>query len=244
LYMLPRPVRITDIAQETSQVKTYILDGGIAAQPGQFVMVWLPRLNEKPFSLVDDDPLTLAVARVGPFSSRLHELKVGDRLWIRGPLGRGFDIVGQRILLVGGGYGVAPLAFLAKRATEASHKVAVMGAASKDDLFFQDRFAELGCEVILVTEDCSVGVGGLCTDAVEVLLSERKFDVLCGCGPEAMLDRLESMCRQRGIAGQLSKEAYMRCGMGVCGSCQRDGFLVCRDGPVVHIMKEKGVDTA
>jgi dihydroorotate dehydrogenase electron transfer subunit len=241
LEMLPQPMRIDNITQETSQVKTLVLDSGIAAQPGQFVMVWLPRLNEKPFSLVNDDPLTLTVAKVGPFSSRMHELEVGDRLWVRGPLGRGFDIAGDRILLVGGGYGVAPLAFLAKRDTEASHKVAVIGAASKDELFFQDRFAEYGCEVALVTEDCSVGMGGLCTDAVEVLLSERKFDVLYACGPEAMLDKLESMCRQRGISGQLSKEAYMRCGMGVCGSCQRGGFLVCRDGPVVHIMNEKGV---
>jgi dihydroorotate dehydrogenase electron transfer subunit len=232
LSKLPQPTRIAEIVQETSQVKTLVLDGKAEAQPGQFVMVWVPRLNEKPFSLVDDDPLTLTVARVGPFSSRLHDLEVGDRLWIRGPLGRGFDITGERILLVGGGYGVAPLAFLARRATGASSKVAVVGAATKDDLFFRERFAESGCEVILVTEDCSAGMGGLCPDAAETLLSERKFDVLYACGPEGMLDKLERICRQRGIPGQLSKEAYMRCGMGVCGSCQSDGLLVCKDGPV------------
>jgi dihydroorotate dehydrogenase electron transfer subunit len=231
---LPEPVRITDITQETSQVKTFVLDAGITARPGQFVFVWLPRLNEKPFSLVSDDPLTLTVARVGPFSSRLHELEVGDRLWIRGPLGRGFDIAGERMLLVGGGYGVAPLAFLAKRATGSIYKLAVIGAANREDLFFQDRFEESGCEVILVTEDCSAGVGGLCTDAAEELLSGVGFDVLYACGPEAMLDKLNRICRERGIPGQFSKEAYMRCGMGVCGSCQRDGFLVCRDGPVFH----------
>lgn len=230
--MLPQPTRILDIVQETSQVKTFVLDGKVDAQPGQFVMVWLPRLNEKPFSLVNDNPLTLTVARVGPFSSRLHELKVGDRLWVRGPLGRGFDITGERILLVGGGYGVAPLAFLAKRATRVSYKVAIVGAATKDDLLFQERFAQSGCEVVLVTEDCSAGVGGLCTDAAEALLSEAKFDALYACGPEPMLDELERICRQQGIPGQLSKEAYMRCGMGICGSCQRDGLLVCRDGPV------------
>ncbi len=230
--MLPQPMRIASIVRETSQVKTFVLEGGIGAQPGQFVMVWLPGLNEKPFSLVNDDPLTLTVARLGPFSSRLHELEEGDRVWIRGPLGRGFDIRGERILLAGGGYGVAPLAFLARRATEVSHKVAVIGAASKGDLFFQDRFAKSGCEVVLVTEDCSAGMGGLCTDAAEALLSEREFDALYACGPEAMLDQLENICRQRGISGQLSKEAYMRCGIGVCGSCQRDGLLVCKDGPV------------
>ena len=225
-------MRIAGIVRETSHVKTFVLDGGVVAQPGQFVMVWLPRLNEKPFSLVNDDPLTLAVARVGPFSCRLHELNVGDRLWVRGPLGRGFDIEGERILLVGGGYGVAALAFLARRATRVRHKMVVIGAVTKDDLLFQDRFAESGCEVMLVTEDCSAGVGGLCTDAAKALLSEARFDVLYACGPEGMLDKLERICRQQGIPGQLSKEAYMRCGMGVCGSCQRDGLLVCKDGPV------------
>lgn len=229
---LPVPMRIASVVRETSQVKTFTLDAGMAAHPGQFVMVWLPRLNEKPFSLVNDDPLSLTVARVGPFSSRLHELEAGDRLWVRGPLGRGFDITGERILLVGGGYGVAPLAFLARRATQVTYKVAVIGAANKDDLFFQGRFAECGCEVILVTEDCSAGVGGLCTDAAEALVSEERFDGLYACGPEAMLDTLGRICRQQGIPGQLSGEAYMRCGMGVCGSCQRDGLLVCRDGPV------------
>ena len=229
---LPRPMRVASIVQETSQVKTFVLDAGLAADPGQFVMVWIPRLNEKPFSLVDDDPLTLTVARVGLFSSRLHELQVGDRLWVRGPLGRGFDIRGDRLLLVGGGYGVAPLAFLARRASQATEKVVVIGARSSDELFFQNRFADSGCKVLLVTEDCSAGVGGLCTEAAEGLLSGRRFDVVYGCGPDAMLAELECICRRQGIRGELSKEAYMRCGMGVCGSCQREGLLVCQDGPV------------
>ncbi|TKJ29103.1 MAG: dihydroorotate dehydrogenase electron transfer subunit [Chloroflexi bacterium B3_Chlor] len=236
--MLPRPMRIAQITQEAIRVKTFTLAGELVADPGQFVMVWLPRVDEKPFSLVSDDPLTLTVAKVGPFSARLHELKVGDRLWIRGPLGRGFNIAGQRPLLVGGGYGVAPLAFLASRATEVSHKVAVVGAATKDDLFFEARLAASGCEVVVVTEDCSAGEGGLCTDVAEALLTEQHFDGVYACGPEAMLDKAEELCRQHGIPGQLSKEAHMRCGMGVCGSCQRDGLLVCRDGPVFDLEPE------
>ena len=139
------------------------------------------------------------------------------------------------MLLVAGGYGVAPLAFLASKTTEASRKVVVIGAASKDELFFQDRFAEAGCEVVLVTEDCSAGSGGLCTDAADALLRDQEFDMVYACGPEPMLDAVEEMCRRHGIPGQVSKEAYMRCGMGVCGSCQRGGLLVCRDGPVFHV---------
>ncbi|NIN64392.1 MAG: dihydroorotate dehydrogenase electron transfer subunit [Anaerolineae bacterium] len=226
---------IAEIAEETSRVKTFTLDSRLDAQPGQFVMLWLPQLDEKPFSLASDDPVTLTVAKVGPFSGRLHQLEVGDRLWIRGPLGRGFDIRGDSMLLVGGGYGVAPLSFLASRAPQAGRKVAVIGAGTKNELFFEDRFAASGCEVTVVTEDCSAGEGGMCTDIAEALLSEEPFDVVYACGPEAMLDKVEEICRQRGIPGQLSKEAYMRCGLGVCGSCQRNGLLVCVDGPVFHV---------
>jgi dihydroorotate dehydrogenase electron transfer subunit len=233
--MLPQRLELVYTAQLTPTVKLLTLEGTLAAQPGQFVLVWLPGLNEKPFSLVDDDPVTLAVARVGPFSSRLHVLEAGDYLWLRGPLGRGFDLVGDRMLLVGGGYGVAPLAFLAARATAVRRKVAVIGAGTKGDLFFEDRLAEAGCETVLVTEDCSAGQGGLCTDVAETLLAQEDFDVLYGCGPEGMLDRLERVCQERGIPGQVSKEAYMRCGMGVCGSCERDGLLVCTDGPVFTV---------
>jgi len=227
-------MRVVETAQPTESVKTITLDGRQPAQPGQFVMVWLPGLDEKPFSLVSDDPVTLAISRVGPFSARLHELTVGDRLWLRGPLGRPFDLVGERLLLVAGGYGAAPLAFLAARATQAQRKVAVIGAATRGDLLFQDRFTDAGCEVVPVTEDCSVGEGGLCTDVAERLLREETFDAVYGCGPEGMLEKLEQLCIELGIPGQLSKEAYMRCGMGVCGSCERKGLLVCRDGPVFN----------
>jgi len=233
--MLPIPMRLVSTVQLTAKVKILTLDGQLWAHPGQFVMTWLPRLDEKPFSLVSDDPVTLAVANVGPFSSRLHKLEVGDRLWIRGPQGRGFDIVGERLLLVGGGYGVAPLAFLASRATSVQRKVAVVGAATADEIFFEDRLRKAGCEVVLVTEDCSAGEGGLCTDIAESLLREEVFDMIYACGPEGMLDQLEECCRGRGIPGQLSKEAYMRCGMGVCGSCERNGLLVCKDGPVFEV---------
>jgi len=233
--MLPQPLRVAESVQLTPRVRELTLDGQLPAQPGQFVMAWLPGIDEKPFSLVDDDPVTLVVAKVGPFSSELHQLGVGDHLWLRGPFGRGFDIVGRHAVLVGGGYGVAPLAFLAKRASGVPRKVAVIGAATGDDLFFQERFARVGCEVVQVTEDCSVGQGGLCTDVAERLLGEEPFDALYACGPEGMLERMEQLCVEKRVRGQVSKEAYMRCGLGVCGSCARDGLLVCKDGPVFSV---------
>jgi len=230
---LPRPTKIAKVIEESAQVRTFVLEAAVEADPGQFIMVWLPRVNEKPFSLVDADPVTITVARVGPFTEKLHRLGIDDKIWFRGPLGQGFELRGERILLIGGGYGVAPLAFLAQRAVGAGRQVtAVIGARSRADLIFPQRFAKLGCSAVLATEDGSAGVQGLATDVSESLLEQGGVDAVYACGPEAMLDRVLELCRSHGLSCQLSLEKYMRCGLGVCGSCQRGGTLVCRDGPV------------
>jgi dihydroorotate dehydrogenase electron transfer subunit len=230
---LPRPTKIARVIEENAQVKTFVLETTLEADPGQFIMIWLPRVDEKPFSLVDADPVTITVARVGPFTEELHRLRNDDRIWFRGPLGRGFELRGERILLIGGGYGVAPLAFLAQRAVEAGRGVtAVIGARSRADLIFPQHLAELGCSVVLVTEDGSAGVRGLATNVADSRLKRGEIDAVYACGPEAMLNRVLELCRGHGLFCQLSLEKYMRCGLGVCGSCQRGGLLVCRDGPV------------
>ena len=230
---LPQPTKIAKVIEESAQVRTFVLEATVEADPGQFIMVWLPRTDEKPFSLVNADPVAITVARVGPFTEKLHRLRIDDRIWFRGPLGRGFELRGKRILLIGGGYGVAPLAFLARRAVGARRRVtAVIGARSRADLVFPQRFAELGCSVVLATKDGSAGVRGLATDVAESLLEQGEADAVYACGPEAMLDRVLELCRSYGLFCQLSLEKYMRCGLGVCGSCQRGGMLVCHDGPV------------
>ena len=241
---LPHPARIRAIQILNARTKTFVLHDATEAVPGQFVMLWLPRLDEKPFSLVEDDPLTITVVQVGPFTQALHRLQVGDRLWWRGPLGHGFQIEGQRLLLAGGGCGAAPLAFLARRAVARGCEVTVaLGARTGGELLLVDRFADLGVRVLVATEDGSVGHQGMATDLVETLLAKDQSDALVrlrltnvyGCGPEEMLIALEELGRRYVIPTQLSWEAYVRCGMGLCGSCQREGRLVCRDGPVFRV---------
>jgi dihydroorotate dehydrogenase electron transfer subunit len=230
---LPQPAEIAKVIEENAKVKTFVLEAAVEAAPGQFIMVWLPRVDEKPFSLVDADPVTIAVARVGPFTEKLHQLRIDDRIWFRGPLGQGFELKGEHILLIGGGYGVAPLAFLAQRAVGTGRRVTtVIGAQSRADLVFPERFAELGCSVVLATEDGSAGARGLATDVAESLLDQGEVDTVYACGPEAMLNRVLELCRAHRLSCQLSLEKYMRCGLGVCGSCQREGMLICHDGPV------------
>ena len=238
---LPQVARIVSMASESPKVRTVVLDLGLEAEPGHFVMAWLPGVDEKPFSLVQADPVTLTIARVGSFTTKLHALRVGDRLWIRGPLGRSFTlppIPGSQspLLLIGGGYGVAPLYFLAERAQRAGWRASVViGARTAADVVFANRFESLGAQVVVTTDDGSLGQQGVATDAAERLLDLAEYQAIYACGPEPMLEAVERLARRRKLPAQLSYERYMRCGFGVCGSCARDGWLVCRDGPVKQV---------
>jgi len=235
---LHRSALIAERVAENARTVTLQLDCSLTCEPGQFAMIWLPGVDEKPFSISADNPLCFTIARVGPFSEALHTLRPGDRLWFRGPFGTGYHAGAGSTLLVGGGYGAAPLHFLARRlvaATPPAHVEAVLGARTAADLLFPARFADLGVEVHAATEDGSAGLRGLATDAACALLESGRFDRVCACGPEAMLERLASLCRERGVPAELSYEAYMRCGIGLCGSCEHAGRLVCMDGPVFTV---------
>jgi dihydroorotate dehydrogenase electron transfer subunit len=231
-----KALRIIDRIQENPKTITIVLDHALDAKPGQFCMLWLPGVDEKPFSIAGPDPLMFTVSRVGPFSDAVHALSKGARLWVRGPFGTGFTIGAVRALLVGGGYGAAPLYFLARQLREAgAHVVAALGARTSSALLFRDRFGGLGVPVHAATEDGSIGTHGQVTETVAQLLGSGLFDRLYACGPEAMLAALEAQCREAHLDGELSHEAYMRCGVGLCGSCEHDSRLVCMDGPVFAV---------
>ncbi len=240
---LPQVARIVELIDEGPTVRTLVLDLHLEAAPGQFVMAWLPGLSERPFSLVRAEPVTLTVARVGPFSSALHTLAIGDWLWLRGPLGQPFTLspvdpshTRLPLLLIGGGYGVAPLHFLAEDACKSGWTVTVViGARTAPDLIFARRFEALGARVAITTDDGSLGEPGVATDTAERLLMEMAHEAIYACGPEPMLEAVESLALRRALPAQLSYERVMRCGFGVCGSCAREGWLVCRDGPVRHV---------
>jgi dihydroorotate dehydrogenase electron transfer subunit len=252
---VPRPVRIVDRVAENHRTVTLVLDAALDCAPGQFAMLWLPGLDEKPFSISADDPLAFTVCRVGPFSEALCALPAGGMVWFRGPFGRGFTLASgcREPILAGGGYGAAPLAFLARRLLglpghgRPARIHAVIGARSADDLLFADRFAALGCEVHAATEDGSRGRRGLATDAVRELLDagggnragrsrpNNRPDRLFACGPGGMLDMLAGLARTAGVPAELSREAYLRCGVGACGSCTHGDRLVCLDGPVFEV---------
>ncbi len=235
--MLHARAKITKVEQEGGRVKTFYLESEIDAEPGQFLMVWIPGLDEKPFCVAGVKPLRLSVAKVGPFSSKMHELKAGDFLWIRGPFGRGFQLKGKKAIMVGGGYGIAPLRFLEEKARKRGIKTLfIMGAKTCTELMKKPEARSLK----VCTDDGSDGMRGFVTEYLEVALKEKP-DCVYACGPEKMLVKVRELCERAKVECQLSLERYMKCGIGLCGQCSCGGLMVCKDGPVFTGKELKGI---
>jgi dihydroorotate dehydrogenase electron transfer subunit len=241
---LPEVVAIKDIWDETRTIRTFVLDAAVEdAEPGQFIMLWLPGVDEKPLAIARPDPLTVTAARVGPFSTALHQRVIGDRVGWRGPYGAGFVLHQHRqALLVAGGYGAAPLYFLATKAVERGiSAVVALGARTALDLPYVGWFEELGVELLVATDDGSLGQRGTITDAISRFLADHPSLTVYACGPELMLLALHRLCIEHAIPGQLSLERYMKCGFGICGQCALDDLLVCQDGPVFTVEQLSGL---
>ena len=235
--MLPKKTVITKVEREGIRVKTFYLDSDLEAKPGQFAMVWLPGLDEKPFCIAGVKPLKLSVANVGPFSSKMHGLKKGDSVWVRGPFGNGFSLKGKKVIMVGGGYGIAPLRFLEEKARGKGIKVIfIMGAKTCGELMKKPEAKAVN----VCTDDGSEGVRGFVTEYLEVALKEKP-DCVYACGPERMLVKVMEICGNAKVECQLSLERHMKCGFGLCGQCSLGGVMVCKDGPVFTGKQLKGV---
>jgi dihydroorotate dehydrogenase electron transfer subunit len=128
--------KIKDIVKEAEGIRTLVLEKEVKAIPGQFVMVWIPGIGEKPMSAsYATGNLGITVLAVGPFTNRLLEMKEGELLGIRGPYGRGFNIKGEKLLVVGGGVGMPPLAaFVDEAKKEGKDVTAIIGAKTKKGL--------------------------------------------------------------------------------------------------------------
>lgn len=229
-----RCLRVRQRLPEGAVGATLVLDGEMPAEPGQFVMVWLPGIEERPFAVVSEAPLRLCVQAVGPFTRTLSALSPGERVWVRGPYGHGFRLQGARHLLVGGGSGVASLTLLAEAARRRGDAVrVVLGARSADQLMLAWRFAELGCHLTLTTDDGSAGLRGTVLDGIQAITEGGwQPQAIYACGPEAMLAAVVERAEALATPCQVSLERVMKCGLGVCGHCHCGEFLVCQDGPV------------
>jgi len=215
-----------------------------AARPGQFVHVRIPTLERsalrRPFSIfnAEDGRLELLYKTVGRGTLALNDIRVGDEVSVLGPLGHGFpERCAGKALLVGGGFGVAPLYFLARRLKDAELFV---GGRTAADILALDRFAALGVKVSVATNDGSMGVKGLVTDPLDDRLAElrtagEKFE-LFACGPDPMLKAVAMRATGTGSKGWISMDRHMVCGVGACYACiqktVRGNSRCCIEGPI------------
>lgn len=231
---------IARIIDENSTTKTFVFEYDLGGKPGQFVMVWIPGVDEKPMSVAFDDgrEFWITVCKVGPTSEALHNMKVGDKVGIRGPLGTHYEFKkGEHLALISGGYGAAPMYFVAYEAMKKNCEVEfLIGARNVDLLLYTHKVLSLGdIGLHISTDDGSAGYKGYITEVLAKVLKEKKIDKVFTCGPERMMNAVGEVADAAGVQSFMSMEKYMKCGIGVCGQCAVDdtGDLVCKKGPVM-----------
>jgi dihydroorotate dehydrogenase electron transfer subunit len=216
-------------------------------RPGQFAEVKAEGAPDtflrRPISVHDVDyqnkKLKFLVQIAGKGTKKLSELQPGDDLNIIYPLGNSFTIpeADSKVLLVGGGCGVAPLMFLARTLNEHGFNPDILlGFRSRERVIERDVYSGLG-KVFVTTEDGSEGFKGLVTDHTSI--RQGRYDQVYCCGPEPMMKAVSKVCTERGINCEVSLENLMGCGIGACLCCVVDtvkGHLcTCIDGPVFNI---------
>ncbi len=221
------------------------------AKPGQFVMISTgpgkdPYLR-RPFSIhqtTTTGRIQILFKVTGRGTGLLAHCKEGEKLSVFGPLGHGFDIrLDKAACLIGGGMGIAPMLFLAKRICRLKKDIQsdliIMGGKERKEVepLVQD-FKQLSMKVVAVTDDGSYGQEGFVTDILKNIELPSECTVYT-CGPEAMMSAVNEQCRVRNIECQVSVESVMACGMGACLGCNipsTDGKYVhvCYEGPVFN----------
>jgi len=254
------PVQVRGTVLTVRRVDAYqamtIVAPGVAARfrAGQFVTVAVggpdsAMLTRRAFSIHDVRPdhggtVEFVFAAEGRGTRWLAERRARDVLDITGPLGRPFPVPRDPVscLLIGGGYGSAPLFSLAGRLREKRCSVDfLLGAATGDRVFGALTARRTGRTATITTEDGSLGVRGVVTDMMGQIIHEARTDVIYACGPMPMLRQITALARRYDIPVQVAAEELMACGIGVCMSCVlpvvgSDGVTrmvrSCVDGPV------------
>lgn len=227
-------------------------DGLPEMLPGQFVEV---RVDDSPSTFlrrpisinnVDEEvgELWLLVATIGDGTRRLGRLCAGDTLNCLLPLGNGFTMPSSpsdKVLLVGGGVGVAPLLYFGRKIREmGGEPTFLLGARTGSELLELEMFRAAG-RVLVTTEDGSLGEQGFVTN--HSALQSEHFDFISTCGPKPMMVSVARYAKSRGIECEVSLENLMACGLGACLCCVENtvegNVCVCKDGPVLNIRKLK-----
>jgi dihydroorotate dehydrogenase electron transfer subunit len=229
---------ILDNTPLTRDVMKMVLSGDTSAitAPGQFVNIALEgKFLRRPISVCDYDATTLTIIYkvVGKGTAQMQNMISGERLDILTGLGNGYDLScsGEYPLLIGGGVGVPPMYNLAKKLVAEGKKVSViLGFNTKSEIFYEEEFKALGCDVTVTTVDGSHGVKGFVTNALP-----ENYTHFYTCGPEPML---RAVFKATTTSGQMSFEERMGCGFGACMGCSCKTITgykrICKEGPVMR----------
>lgn len=221
----------------TENVYRMVLTGDISAfhGPGQFLNILVDGFYlRRPISVCDlgTDSVTILYKVVGKGTEKMSTMKAGETLDVLTGLGNGYEtaLSGEKPLLLGGGVGVPPLYLLAKQLRQEDKQVSVvLGFNTSKEIFYEEEFRNLGCDVTVVTADGSYGKKGFVTDALT-----DDYTYFYTCGPEPML---KAVYKATKTSGQFSFEERMGCGFGACMGCSCrtiTGFKrICKDGPVL-----------
>jgi dihydroorotate dehydrogenase electron transfer subunit len=217
-------------------------------EPGQFVhMAVAPpetAMLRRPFSVYDSDPsqskMTIMYEVIGKGTKLMTRWKEGDTTSILAPLGNTWaeKFNPTNVLLVGGGFGGAPLYMLAKKFIAAGiNTSAVLGAKTKDLLFLEEDFSNLNLsELVVTTDDGSRGLHAFCTVPAAEMIVSGAFDYVATCGPKSVMEAIAKKSIECNVACEVSAESFMACGVGACKTCivETDEGKVrsCKCGPI------------
>lgn len=212
------------------------------AKAGQFAHIAIPgKTLRRPISICDATEKTLRIVFQvkGEGTKILSQSKVGDEIDILAPLGHGFEIPeNKKIAFIGGGIGVPPMLYSAKKADNA---IAILGFRNKDAIILTEDFEEVCEKVYITTDDGSAGIHGFTTDVLKEIVNN--VDLVCACGPTPMLKAIAQICKDNSKPCQVSLEERMGCGIGACLVCacktldkkgNTEHSHVCKKGPVYN----------
>jgi len=206
-------------------------------KPGQFFMLKTTDnafLLPRPISVndVNENLVSFLYRLEGQGTKKISSLRKNDEIQIFGPLGKGFepDKLLGRVAVIGGGIGIAPLLYLCKVLGKKAD--VYLGYRDKENMYIIDEFKSSTRRCIVVTEDGSFGEKGFVTDYI----SYDEYDVVVTCGPEIMMNKIASICRNKKIKCYVSLERRMACGLGACLGCtvetKTGNKRACKEGPV------------
>lgn len=258
----PIEAEVLDAITETPTIKTirFKPKEPISFVTGQFVEITIPGVGEAPFTPSSrpavKDIMEVSVMKVGKVTDKIHELKKGDKIGVRGPLGTGYpvdDFEGKEVLIVGGGCGFAPLRSLMYELFDRSGKFKKLyfrgGCKTPKELVYRsetDEWAKRDDLDLKLTVDVAdekwKGNVGVVTTILEGLKMDIPNSVAVVCGPPIMMKFATKKLLEMGFKDKqifLSMEKNMSCGIGKCGHCRVGTYYACKDGPVFTYDKIK-----